>query len=121
MNASELQSIVDRAKMVQSNRSDTSLTQILGSEIKKVEDKVVDVMGKSYSDLTDDDAIPKVIEDAANYLTSCHGLWLKKIILLASFWGFFLFSWKCWLFSYTLFVSIFYCFIMYYVSNWVFF
>lgn len=73
MNVSELKNIISRAKICQQHRSDPTLASALEVEIEKLENKIIESFGKDYTKLKDE-IIPQDIEEAADYLTSCHGL-----------------------------------------------
>ena len=77
MNASELQSIIAKAKDIRKRSFfvNRSLFDGLNTEIKKLEMNIQDVMGKSYQKLTESDKIPEDIKNGADFLTSCHGAW----------------------------------------------
>jgi len=75
MNGQELKSIIVTAQKVQSGR-DKTLAEMLQREIQNLESIIESGMGKSYHKLHDDQEIPEDIVTAAEYLTSCHGLWM---------------------------------------------
>ncbi|MFA6256607.1 MAG: hypothetical protein WC606_05555 [Candidatus Absconditabacterales bacterium] len=90
MNVTELKSRIETAKIYQKSRGLSAAGQILKFEITNFENKIREVMGKTYDELEENEIVPSEIEQGAYYLTSCHGLGTMYMYLCSSLLEFFL-------------------------------